>query len=256
MKNNEALHDREMSWVQDEWKDGLPGNVLTKISELENDCERVNKEKKCLQFQVDSLKASLDKCRMTEEETKKEKQEAERNLSSFMNELDAAKEALEKVSAVSKEKDVTILNLSNELAKVNKEKDAEKDRRLEVEKENDKLLHEIHIKDKRLEMISLELERKIRDVEGEIACEKFEHQKLMEENKRLKEERELEREERWVAEKELQGMNNTEIKAQAMTLKRRIATKEKETSGKGWLFVYNSRLQIKIKIPKIKIPCG
>jgi len=46
---------RTMSWVQDEWKDGLPHKALQKINQLEAQFERLKKEREQKQFQLDSL---------------------------------------------------------------------------------------------------------------------------------------------------------------------------------------------------------
>ena len=239
-----------MSWVKDEWKDGLASNVLTNISELEGDCERLNKEKKRLQFQVDTFKVSLEKCRITEEEIKKEKQDAERNLSCLLKELDDVKGSLDIVKATSKEKDATILNLTSEVAKVKKDRDEEKERRLKMEAENDRLFTDLLAKEEELASTIRELEQHLRSSESKENCtsekmnyEQEEHKKLLEENRLLKEERALEREEKWIAEKELNGMNDTEIKAQAKILRKRIAKKERETNGKCQQFGLNFTFQ-------------
>ena len=50
-----------MSWVQDEWKDGLNQKVLLKISNLENQNEKLKKEAKQKQFQLESLEAAFSK---------------------------------------------------------------------------------------------------------------------------------------------------------------------------------------------------
>ena len=44
-----------MSWVVNEWKDGLPARALQKIEEMEKQVERLNKERQQRQFQLDSL---------------------------------------------------------------------------------------------------------------------------------------------------------------------------------------------------------
>ena len=44
-----------MSWVANEWKDGLPPRALQKIAELETQLERLKKERQQKQFQFDSL---------------------------------------------------------------------------------------------------------------------------------------------------------------------------------------------------------
>lgn len=44
-----------MSWVADEWKDGLPPRALQKIEQLEKQFERIKKEREQKQFQLESL---------------------------------------------------------------------------------------------------------------------------------------------------------------------------------------------------------
>ena len=50
-----------MSWVVDEWKDGLPAKALQKIQEMETKLERLGKEQKQKQFQMESLEAAYQK---------------------------------------------------------------------------------------------------------------------------------------------------------------------------------------------------
>lgn len=50
-----------MSWVQEEWKDGLNQKVLNKINTLENQNEKLIKEVKQKQFQLESVEAALNK---------------------------------------------------------------------------------------------------------------------------------------------------------------------------------------------------
>ena len=50
-----------MSWVQEEWKEGLNQKVLMKINSLENQNEKLKKETKQKQFQLESLEAAFSK---------------------------------------------------------------------------------------------------------------------------------------------------------------------------------------------------
>ena len=50
-----------MSWVQDEWKEGLNQKVLLKISDIENQNEKLKKDSKQKQFQLESLEAAFSK---------------------------------------------------------------------------------------------------------------------------------------------------------------------------------------------------
>lgn len=51
----------EMSWVVDEWKEGLSTKVLHKIQELESQLEKLRKERQQRLFQLESLEAALHK---------------------------------------------------------------------------------------------------------------------------------------------------------------------------------------------------
>ena len=50
-----------MSWAGDEWKDGLPHRALQEIQKLESSLEKLRKEQKQKQFQLESLDAALKK---------------------------------------------------------------------------------------------------------------------------------------------------------------------------------------------------
>lgn len=50
-----------MSWADDEWKDGLPYRALQKIQQLEGNLEKLQKDQKQKQFQLDSIEAAYQK---------------------------------------------------------------------------------------------------------------------------------------------------------------------------------------------------
>lgn len=50
-----------MSWVVEEWKDGLSGKALQKIQEFESQLDKLKKERQQKQFQLESLEAALQK---------------------------------------------------------------------------------------------------------------------------------------------------------------------------------------------------
>eukprot|EP00794_Sanderia_malayensis_P006082 gene6082-6785_t len=195
-----------MSWVQEEWKSGLSSGVLGKISELEDSLEKLAKEKKCLQFQADSLQASLDKAKFLEEEVKKERINAEKSVGDLAANLDDKSCQLEKIKATVKEKEYAILNLSNELSNAKKEKDNEKEVRLKLERECEEIQDDLEETKSRLGALNKQLrenkeatpviieqhESTKKDLE---AC-KIENCRLNEEILKIKEERDLERTER------------------------------------------------------------
>ena len=92
-----------MSWASEEWKQELSANALNKVYDLEQRCETLQKEGKQRQFQLDSLKAAIEKQKkLTDEEKgnnstlKKENhslsesiQELERNREKILHDLHA-----------------------------------------------------------------------------------------------------------------------------------------------------------------------
>ncbi|XP_019625667.1 PREDICTED: centromere protein F-like [Branchiostoma belcheri] len=59
-----------MSWAAQEWKDGLPTRALQKVTEIEANLEKLKKEQKQRQFQMDSLEQTLQKTKRNLEEEK------------------------------------------------------------------------------------------------------------------------------------------------------------------------------------------
>uniref|UniRef100_A0A8C4Y634 Centromere protein Cenp-F N-terminal domain-containing protein n=1 Tax=Gopherus evgoodei TaxID=1825980 RepID=A0A8C4Y634_9SAUR len=50
-----------MSWVVEEWKEGLSTRAIQKIQELESQLDKLKKERQQRQFQIESLEAALQK---------------------------------------------------------------------------------------------------------------------------------------------------------------------------------------------------
>ena len=96
-----------MSWAKDEWKNGLSAFVLNKVTEIEKQNERLLKESKQKQFQLESLEAAFQKQKRLTDEAKTQNsaqkrelqttsescQELERNWQKALHELQT-KEAL------------------------------------------------------------------------------------------------------------------------------------------------------------------
>ena len=53
--------DREMSWAEEDWTVGLSGRVLQKVKELQVNQERLSRESKQKQLQLDNIHTSLEK---------------------------------------------------------------------------------------------------------------------------------------------------------------------------------------------------
>lgn len=52
---------REMSWAEEDWTVGLSGRVLQKVKELQVHHERLSRENKQKQLQLDNIQVSLEK---------------------------------------------------------------------------------------------------------------------------------------------------------------------------------------------------
>lgn len=50
-----CISHHKMSWLTDEWKDGLPSRALQKIAQIEAQLEKLKKEREQKQFQFESL---------------------------------------------------------------------------------------------------------------------------------------------------------------------------------------------------------
>ncbi|KAM5293743.1 centromere protein F [Glossophaga mutica] len=61
-----------MSWVVEEWKEGLPTRALQKIQELEGQLDKLKKERQQRQFQLETLEAVLQKQKQKVENEKTE----------------------------------------------------------------------------------------------------------------------------------------------------------------------------------------
>lgn len=51
----------EMSWAEEDWTVGLSGRVLQKVKELQVHQERLSRENKQKQLQLDNINTSLEK---------------------------------------------------------------------------------------------------------------------------------------------------------------------------------------------------
>lgn len=52
---------RKMSWAEEDWTVGLSGRVLQKVKELQVHSERLSRENKQKQLQLDNISTSLEK---------------------------------------------------------------------------------------------------------------------------------------------------------------------------------------------------
>uniref|UniRef100_A0A8C6W951 Centromere protein F n=1 Tax=Nannospalax galili TaxID=1026970 RepID=A0A8C6W951_NANGA len=87
-----------MSWALEEWKEGLPTRALQKIHELEEQLDRLKKEKQQRQFQLDALEASLQKQKQKVENEKTEGTNLKRENQRLMEICENLEKTKQKIS--------------------------------------------------------------------------------------------------------------------------------------------------------------
>ncbi|XP_013861195.1 centromere protein F isoform X2 [Austrofundulus limnaeus] len=79
-----------MSWAEEDWTVGLSGRVLQKVKELQIHKERLSRENKQKQLQLDNIHTSLEKQTVKHEKVRGELQSTQRELQSVQEEAQAA----------------------------------------------------------------------------------------------------------------------------------------------------------------------
>ncbi|OXB65324.1 hypothetical protein ASZ78_002516 [Callipepla squamata] len=110
-----------MSWVVEEWKEGLSPRVLQKIHELESQVDKLKKERQQRQFQLDSLEAALQKQKQKVENEKNETASLKRENQSLMELCDSLDKAKQKNSHDLQVKESQVNILSGQLSSSKKE---------------------------------------------------------------------------------------------------------------------------------------
>lgn len=110
-----------MSWVVEEWKEGLSPRVLQKIHELESQVDRLKKERQQRQFQLESLEVALEKQKQKVENEKNEAATQKRENQSLMELCDSLDKAKQKISHDLKVKESQINIQSGQLNDSKKE---------------------------------------------------------------------------------------------------------------------------------------
>uniref|UniRef100_A0A8D2IIZ9 Centromere protein F n=1 Tax=Varanus komodoensis TaxID=61221 RepID=A0A8D2IIZ9_VARKO len=87
-----------MSWVVEEWKEGLSTRVLHKIQELESHLEKLKKERQQRQFQLESLEAALQKQKQKVENEKNEGSTLKRENQTLMELCESLEKTKQKLS--------------------------------------------------------------------------------------------------------------------------------------------------------------
>lgn len=126
-----------MSWAEEDWTVGLSGRVLQKVKELQVHHERLSRENKQKQLQIDNIQAGLEKQTVKFEEVRGELHSVQRELQGVRDEAKAAVTSRERLSQELQTKQAQLCCLEGQLdaARTLSNKLTEEVKRLEVELE-------------------------------------------------------------------------------------------------------------------------
>ncbi|KAM4555424.1 uncharacterized protein PAE49_014478 [Odontesthes bonariensis] len=126
-----------MSWAEEDWTVGLSGRVLQKVKELQIHEERLSRENKQKQLQLDNIHTSLEKQTLKYEEVRGELQYVQRELQSVQEEAKVAVTSRERVNQELHTRQAQICSLEGQLdaARTLNNKLTQEVKRLEAELE-------------------------------------------------------------------------------------------------------------------------
>ncbi|XP_029917597.1 centromere protein F isoform X2 [Myripristis murdjan] len=126
-----------MSWAQEDWTVGLSGRVLQKVKELQVQQERLSRENRQRQLQLDNSQAALDKQNAKYEEVRVELQVVQRELKGAREEVQTAVSSKERLSQELQTKQAQVCSLEGQLdaARTHTQNLTQEVKRLEAELE-------------------------------------------------------------------------------------------------------------------------
>ncbi|XP_048391856.1 centromere protein F-like [Stegostoma tigrinum] len=105
-----------MSWVAEEWKQGLPTKALQKIQEIETQLDKLKKERQQRQFQLESLEAALLKQKQKVENEKTETSALKREHQNLIESCENLEKIRQKISHDLQVKESQVNYLEGQLA--------------------------------------------------------------------------------------------------------------------------------------------
>ncbi|XP_077138395.1 centromere protein F isoform X2 [Ranitomeya variabilis] len=105
-----------MSWVVEEWKEGLPTRSLQKIQELESQLDKLKKERQQRQLQLESLEAAFQKQKQKVESEKSEVVALKRENQSLIELCDNQEKTRQKLSHEQQVKEAQVSLLEGQLS--------------------------------------------------------------------------------------------------------------------------------------------
>nr|XP_046262160.1 centromere protein F isoform X2 [Scatophagus argus] len=126
-----------MSWAEEDWTVGLSGRVLQRVKELQVHRERLLRENKQKQLQLDNIQASLEKQTVKYEEVRGELQSVQRELQRVQDEAKAAVTSRERLTQELQTKQAQVCSFEGQLdaARTLNNKLTQEVKRLEAELE-------------------------------------------------------------------------------------------------------------------------
>uniref|UniRef100_UPI00398F8423 centromere protein F isoform X2 n=1 Tax=Pristiophorus japonicus TaxID=55135 RepID=UPI00398F8423 len=112
-----------MSWVVEEWKEGLSTKALQKIQEIETQLDKLKKERQQRQFQLESLEAALLKQKQKVENEKTETSALKREHQNLIESYDNLEKTRQKISHELQVKESQVNYLEGQLASSKKQVD-------------------------------------------------------------------------------------------------------------------------------------
>ncbi|TKS72254.1 Centromere protein F [Collichthys lucidus] len=104
-----------MSWAEEDWTVGLSGRVLQKVKELQVHQERLSRENKQKQLQLDNVHTSLEKQTVKYEEVRAELQSIQRELQSSRDEAKAVVTSRERLAQELQTKQAQVCSFEGQL---------------------------------------------------------------------------------------------------------------------------------------------
>ncbi|KAM7389877.1 hypothetical protein PAMP_023824 [Pampus punctatissimus] len=104
-----------MSWAEEDWMVGLSGRVLQKVKELQVQQERLSRENKQKQLQLDNINISLEKQTVKYEEVRGELHSVHRELQSVREEAKVAVTSSQRLSQELQTKQAQVCSLEGQL---------------------------------------------------------------------------------------------------------------------------------------------
>ncbi|KAK1170664.1 centromere protein F [Acipenser oxyrinchus oxyrinchus] len=105
-----------MSWVVDEWKDGLPTRALQKIQEMESQLDKLKKERQQRQFQLESMEAAFQKQKQKVENEKNEVTAIKRENQCLVESCNNLEKSRQKITHDLQVKEQQVNNLKGEIS--------------------------------------------------------------------------------------------------------------------------------------------